>query len=174
MNKKRSLNRRIIAYVSVFVALIAVLIIINQLSNNVNSNADNPYQKPYNQLNPETVKLLKDENYQNIILPAQLDQKLSNKESGFVYFFAATCPHCRATTPMLSPLANELKVELPKYNLDEFQEGWRKYNIQYTPTLVYFKDGKEVERIEGGYAEDGTGGHSKQTFTDFLNKYKGL
>ena len=38
-------------------------------------------------------------------------------------------------------------IDLVQYNLLEFEEGWDKYRIEGTPTIVQFKDGKESNRI---------------------------
>ncbi len=164
MRKKKS--GPVLIFIGVLVVLIGALVALNR------ADVNSVYAKPTSKMNPETVKLLNDPNYDQIIVPDQLKKKLEAKESGFVYFFAATCPHCRQTTPVLNPMAKELGIALPKFNLDEFAEGWRTYNIKYTPTLVYFKDGKELERLEGGYGENGAG-HSKDAIKQFLEKHKG-
>ena len=35
------------------------------------------------------------------------------------------------------------------FNLLEFEEGWDKYHIGGTPTIVHYENGKEAKRIEG-------------------------
>lgn len=108
---------------------------------------NNPYNKT--DLDPATIELLDDPNYQNIILPEELEQKLENGEDAIVYFFSSTCSFCKQATPILMPVAEEVGVEIVQYNLLEFQQGWNDYSIQATPTLVKYKGGKEVERVEG-------------------------
>ncbi|KAB7666888.1 thioredoxin family protein [Bacillus sp. B1-b2] len=100
-------------------------------------------------LNAATIDQLEDPNYQNIIVPDDLDTKLADDGTATVYFFSSTCIYCKQTTPELMPLADELDVHIDQYNLLEYQDGWTKYNIESTPTLVQFKDGKEVGRIVG-------------------------
>ena len=51
-------------------------------------------------------------------------------------------------------MAEELGIDLVQYNLLEFEQGWDDYNIESTPTIVQFKDGKEVARIVGLQEED--------------------
>ncbi len=121
----------------------------------------NPFGK--STLHPETIKLLDDPNYQNIILPEELERKLANKEDVTVYFYQSTCPYCKELTPRLVPLAEELGVDLVQYNLLEFQEGWEQYDIESTPTVVHFEDGKEKGRITGAVADE--------EFTAFFNEY---
>ena len=108
---------------------------------------NNPYEKDH--LHAETIDLLDNENYQNIILPEDLEKKLANKEDATVYFFASDCIYCQQATPILAPMAEELGIDSVEYNLLEFQQGWKDYQIQSTPTIVQFKDGKEVARIVG-------------------------
>ncbi|KKO53006.1 thioredoxin family protein [Paenibacillus sp. DMB20] len=125
-------------------------------------------------MNPATKAILDDPNYQQIILPDDLNKKVADKESFFVYFFASDCPSCKATTPQLMPLAKDSGVYLHQYNLREYQDGFRQYNIEFTPTLVFFENGVEKERIVGGISPEGTpDGNTAETFTQFFDKYKG-
>ncbi|HZG75684.1 MAG TPA: thioredoxin family protein [Paenibacillus sp.] len=165
--KQKNVSRKLILYFGIFALLIVALVVVNQQANKASS--DNVYGIPTSQLSPQTVDLLDDPNYQNIILPEELDKRLADKESFFLYYFSATCPHCIATTPQLNPLIAEAGVDVKQFNLDVYNEGFNKYNIIYTPTLIYYENGVEVERIEGGFGNDITA----QTFTDFLNRHKG-
>lgn len=131
------------------------------------------YGMPASKLNPATKQLLDNPNYQNIILPDELDKKVADKEDFFVYMFAANCPHCMNTTPQLMPLAQELNIDMPMFNLLEFRTYYNKYAIEYTPTLVYFKDGVEVDRMVGGLSESDAQGYSLDDYREFFNKYSG-
>lgn len=108
---------------------------------------ENPYGK--DTLHPETISLLDDPNYQNIINPEDLQNKLENKEDVTVYFYSPTCGHCRNTTPIVAPLAKDMNINLVQFNLLEFDNGWDQYGIKETPTVVQYRDGKEVNRIVG-------------------------
>lgn len=167
--KKKSKIKMIYVYIGIIIILFGAIFLIN---NNGKVNA--LYDKPVSQLNPETRKLLDNPNYQNIILPAELDKKVADKEDFFVYMFASDCSHCMNTTPQLMPLVKELGIDLPQFNLREFPSYFNKYNVEYTPTLAYFKDGVEVARLEGGLAEGAPGsGYSLDDFREFFNKYSG-
>jgi len=167
MRKKKNGRVKLAAYLGVIVVLIVALVFVNNLSNQ--ASADNVYGIPTSKLSPQTVALLDDPNYQNIILEDELDQKIANKESFFVYFFSATCPHCINTTPLLNPLIEQAGVNVPQFNLDVYQHGFTKYDIFATPTLAFYQDGVRVDYIEGGFG----GSITEETFTDFFNKYKG-
>lgn len=96
-----------------------------------------------------TIDQLGDKNYQNIILPDDLQKKIDAGEETYAYFFSPTCSHCVATTPILMPAADKADVHIYQYNMLEFEQGWDDYAINATPTLIYFKDGKEVGRVIG-------------------------
>jgi thiol-disulfide isomerase/thioredoxin len=162
MRKKRS--KMPFVYAAVVLVLLVSLYFLKYL------NVSELYDKPVSDLNPATRELLKDPNYQNIILPGELDERIESGEPMFVYFFASTCSFCRETTPILMPIAEELGIDLPQFNLVEFQDYYRKYNIIYTPTLAYFEEGREVARIEGGI---GSAGHSADDYREFLRNPKG-
>ncbi|MDQ0111762.1 thioredoxin family protein [Paenibacillus harenae] len=167
--KKKKKFKMFYVYIGIIVVLFGAIIYLN---NNETTNA--LYGKPASKLNPATRELLDDPNYQNIILPAELDKKIADKEDFFVYLFASDCNYCRQTTPELMPLAKELGVDLPQFNLREFETYFKSLKVEYTPTLAYFKDGMEVERLEGGLAAEGTTeGYTLDDFKQFFNKYSG-
>lgn len=164
------MSRKLLIYFSVFALLLVALVVVNQQANKASS--DNVYGIPTSKLSPETVSLLDNPNYQNIILPDELDQRIENKESFFVYYFSSTCPYCMETTPKLKPIIDAAGVDVPQFNLDVYNEGFNNYNIIYTPTLVYYENGVEADRIEGGLV-DGSTINTDQTFIDFFEKHKG-
>ena len=167
---KKSVSRKLILYFSIFAALIVALVVVNQQANKASS--DNVYGIPTSQLSLETVKLLDNPNYQNIILPDDLDRKIADKESFFVYYFSSTCPYCMETTPKLNPIIDAQGVDVAQFNLDVYRDGFDTYGIVYTPTLVYYENGVEKERIEGGLVE-GSAINTEQTFIDFFERNKG-
>ncbi|AQQ52528.1 thioredoxin family protein [Planococcus lenghuensis] len=135
---------------AVVVAIFVLLIFLNNAANEEKL-AGNPYGT--DDLKQETIDQLDDENYQNIILPDELDEKIASGEPTTVYYFSPTCPHCQETTPILMPVAEEMDVEVDQYNLWEFEQGWDEYAIQGTPTLVHYENGEEVARWEGSQPE---------------------
>ncbi|MFD0695833.1 thioredoxin family protein [Paenibacillus sp. GCM10027628] len=166
--------KKLLIYLGIVVILFGGLYFVNQQSNKSADYPYNPYGVSVSKLHPETVKQLNDPNYQNVILPKDLDQKLKNKESFFQYFYSSTCPHCKVTTPVLVPMEKELGIDVKEFNLQEFNDGWQKYNIESTPTLVYYKNGVEVDRIVGGVPEGNAAvGNKPEIFKAFFEKYKG-
>lgn len=112
-----------------------------------NNDDNNPYQKK--DIHAETRKQLNDPLYQNIILPKQLDKEIANSKNITVYFYSPTCEHCKKVTPIVTPITHEMGVELKQFNLLEYEEGWEKYHIVGTPTIIHFSNGKEQDRIMG-------------------------
>ena len=93
----------------IIVAVICFIIVLNNTSNK-NKLADNPYGT--NDLKQETIDQLDDENYQNIILPDDLKAKVESGEPVTAYFFSPICVHCKAMTPVLMPIVEEMDVEI--------------------------------------------------------------
>jgi thiol-disulfide isomerase/thioredoxin len=143
--------KKIIIFGAIILVLFGALAFITTYQNNKKAEG-NVYGK--SDLDPATIDQLDDPNYQNIILPDELEKKLENKEDTIVYFFSPLCEHCKVTTPVLMPVADEVGVEINQYNILEYEEGWDQYGITATPTLVHYKDGKEVDRIEGSNSEE--------------------
>lgn len=137
-----------IIFLSVIVAALLIGAIVYSDIANRQAAAGNPYGKA--NLNPATLEQLNDPLYDNLIMPDELKAKLNDHEELYVYFYSPVCEHCKATTPVLVPIAREMKIDMKKHNLLEFAQSWDDFHIEYTPTLVHYKDGKEVARLVGG------------------------
>jgi thioredoxin 1 len=68
-----------------------------------------------------------------------------------VDFWAEWCPPCKMMAPLLDELAHEYdgKIRFVKLNTDENDESGARYGIQSIPTLVMFREGREVVRHIG-------------------------
>lgn len=68
-----------------------------------------------------------------------------------VDFWASWCVPCKAMAPVLNELAEELdeKVKICKLNVDENQQLAVKYAVRSIPTLILFRNGKEIDRFVG-------------------------
>lgn len=72
-----------------------------------------------------------------------------------VDFWAAWCAPCRMQAPILEQVAEKAagKAKIGKCNVDNERELAAKFDIRSIPTMIVFKDGKEVERLVGLQAE---------------------
>lgn len=145
--KKLSIVGMII--ILMFVALIAL-----QFFSNKEKLKDNPYDKK--DLNEATIDLIGHKDYDNIIVPSDLKDKIKNEERVAVYFFSPTCMYCKEYTPTLMTVVNEHKLDIPKLNLLEYGELFNTYEITGTPTLIVFENGKELNRIVGSVTKEET------------------
>lgn len=68
-----------------------------------------------------------------------------------VDFWAPWCGPCRMAAPILEQLSEEYegKVTFGKLNIDDFPEAAVSLGVMSIPTLILFKDGKEIDRIIG-------------------------
>lgn len=68
-----------------------------------------------------------------------------------VDFWAPWCPPCRAIAPILNELAGEYagRLTFAKLNTDEDPRTMTQYGVQGIPTLIMFKDGREIGRLIG-------------------------
>ncbi|WP_106766299.1 thioredoxin family protein [Paenibacillus faecalis] len=170
MDHKKKKYTGLFLFIGIFLVLIGLLAFLNTQG----EESELYGGMKVSEMNPSTKAILDDPNYQQIILPDELNKKIENKESFFVYFFSPDCPSCQVTTPKLMPLAEQSEAYLHQFNLREFQEGLRQYNIEYTPTLVFYENGVEKERLVGGITENANAdGNTAEDFSQFLDKYKG-
>lgn len=68
-----------------------------------------------------------------------------------VDFWASWCGPCKVIGPILNEIAEEQqgKLRIGKVNVDNQQTLAAKYKVRNIPTLVLFKNGKEVKRFVG-------------------------
>ena len=83
------------------------------------------------------------------------EKQFSKKtKSGIVVvdFFAEWCMPCVMMGPVIEELSDKFKgkIDFVKVNIDDNSELARKHEIMSIPTLIVFKDGKEIDRIIGG------------------------
>jgi len=66
-------------------------------------------------------------------------------------FWAEWCGPCRMVGPLVEELAKEYegRVEIGKMNVDDNVETPETYGIRNIPTILFFKDGKLVDKQIG-------------------------
>lgn len=68
-----------------------------------------------------------------------------------VDFWAAWCGPCQMIAPLVEDLAHEYtgRLKVVKLNTDDNPQVAGRYHIVGIPTLMFFKDGKEIDKIVG-------------------------
>lgn len=68
-----------------------------------------------------------------------------------VDFWAPWCGYCTKLSPVIDELAAEMgdKVKFVKVNVDENRSIAQRYSVMSLPTMLLFKDGKQIEKFMG-------------------------
>ena len=68
-----------------------------------------------------------------------------------VDFWAPWCGPCKMVAPILDDLAEKYagRVTIAKVNTDDNSQWAMKYGVQGKPTMLFVKDGEEVDRVVG-------------------------
>ncbi|ACB51739.1 thioredoxin M [Crocosphaera subtropica ATCC 51142] len=68
-----------------------------------------------------------------------------------VDFYATWCGPCQMMSPILEQVGTQMRnrLQVVKIDTDKYPGIASKYGIQSLPTLVLFKKGEPVERLEG-------------------------
>ncbi|MDI2882339.1 thioredoxin [Clostridioides difficile] len=74
-------------------------------------------------------------------------------ENGVVVvdFFATWCGPCKMLAPVFEELGNEMNenAKFIKVDIDQSMEIARKFMVSTVPTMMIFKDGKQVDTMVG-------------------------
>ncbi|WP_455538195.1 thioredoxin [Terrisporobacter sp.] len=78
--------------------------------------------------------------------------KVENKKGAVVVdFFATWCGPCKMLSPVYDSLGEEMKekADFLKVDIDQSIELAQKFSVATVPTVIVFKDGKEMDRLVG-------------------------
>ena len=92
--------------------------------------------------------IVEDQNFEKEVLKSDLPV--------LVDFWASWCGPCLMVGPVIEELAEEYegKIKFGKLNVDENPKTAEKYGILSIPTVIIFKEGKEVKRQVGFPGEE--------------------
>ena len=79
------------------------------------------------------------------------DKALASGELMMVDFWASWCGPCKMLSPVIEGLGDQYegKAVVGKVNVDEEGELAMRYGVMSIPTVIFFKDGKEIDRKVG-------------------------
>ena len=83
------------------------------------------------------------------------DNELQADVPVLVDFYADWCGPCRMLAPVLQDISSERSnVKIVKVNVDEAEKVAQRFGIMSIPTLMVFRDGKEVSKKVGLCSKD--------------------
>ena len=79
------------------------------------------------------------------------DEVIKSDKPVMVDFWATWCGPCQMAGPVVDSLADDFKgkIKIGKLDVDANQTTAGKYGVMSIPTVILFKDGKEIARKVG-------------------------
>lgn len=79
------------------------------------------------------------------------DEVIKSDKPVMVDFWATWCGPCVMAGPVVDAMADDFvgKYKIGKLDVDQNQETASKYGVMSIPTVILFKDGKEIARKVG-------------------------
>jgi thioredoxin 1 len=84
-----------------------------------------------------------------IVTDQSFEQVIKSHNIVLMDFWAEWCGPCQKVSPILDEISQENGLWVGKLNIDENPEKTQEYSVQSIPTMVLFKDGKPVHRVQG-------------------------
>ncbi len=96
---------------------------------------------------PDGIKELNEKNFDEFI----------SKGNCIVDFWAEWCGPCKMLKPVFDEVAKELKgkIKFGKVDIDSGQNIAERFGVMSVPTLIFFKEGEQVE-VNSGFVDKKT------------------
>jgi thioredoxin 1 len=91
------------------------------------------------------------------IKDSEFEQKVTNStEPVLIDFWAEWCGPCKMLSPVIDQLSEEMKdkIKIVKMNIDENPETPSSLGVRSIPTLMLFKDGKQISSKVGAHPKN--------------------
>lgn len=87
----------------------------------------------------------------NVITHSELENLISTEDIVVVDFFAEWCAPCRLMAPDFAKVAATFdgKATFVKVDVDNNPDSSVKFSLSSLPTVLIFKDGKQIKRFVG-------------------------
>ncbi len=88
---------------------------------------------------------------------SEFEKEVTNSaEPVLIDFWAEWCGPCKMLTPVIDQLSEEMKgkIKIVKMNIDENPESPSTLGVRSIPTLMIFKDGKQVASKVGAHPKN--------------------
>lgn len=84
------------------------------------------------------------------------ERVLGSERPVLVDFWAEWCVPCHMVSPVVEEIGRDKgdDLQVAKLNIDENPDVTRKYGVMSIPTLMLFKDGREIARVVGARGKD--------------------
>jgi len=101
-----------------------------------------------NEMASDKIVILNAENFQQEVLDSE--------QLVVVDFWADWCGPCKMVAPVMDELAEDYdgRAKIAKLNVDEERDLAKKYRVMSIPSILFFKNGNEVDRIVGAQGKD--------------------
>lgn len=79
------------------------------------------------------------------------DEVLAFPAPVLLEFYSNSCPHCHTLTPILNQIAKDYagRAKIAKLNIERSPMTANRYDVMSTPTIIFFKEGREVNKLLG-------------------------
>ncbi len=78
----------------------------------------------------------------------KFEETVKSKDKAFVLFYASWCPHSQRFLPIFQAYAKTNPQQCLSVVIDDKPDLCEKYSIDYYPTVLLFKRGTVVKRLD--------------------------
>ncbi|PDY46325.1 thioredoxin family protein [Bacillus pseudomycoides] len=127
--------KKMLIFGGIIIVLFAAIFAVTQMENKTTAKQENNY-------------------YTNKISSSDIRKNNEEKKEQTIYFYQTGCHYCEKVSPIVVPMAKDMNIDMKVIDILNDDPTWDDYKIEGTPTIIHFKDGKEVSRINGEQPKD--------------------